>query len=350
MPKKKSYQFFLYINILLVVATILSGLGSIIDPRSLWIFSFFGLAFPFLVLINLCFIIWWMIKKLRYTLISIICLIVLQKQVNNSFGFNFIKDKIEHYESYSVMSYNTSNFNNGLTTKKAIKKSRKNAVKFITSSVKPDILCMQELTGINKSNLQKKLSNYYIHSIENRGALIMSKFPIIKKGQIDFSTTTNSCLWADLQINNRIVRVYSAHLQSNKISSEAKKLLSDKPDEEKKTLSRIVNILKRYKKYNVQRAQQADRIRKHINNSPHKVILCGDFNDTPQSYTYNTLKGNLTDNFLEKSGGLGVSFGGKIPGLRIDYILSDPSLTVINFDTKKVNYSDHYPVISTLKF
>jgi len=344
--KKKSYKFLLYFNIILVLITILSGFAGDVDPRDTSLFSFLGLVFPMLVLSNIFFIIYWLIFKLRFTLLSLICILFFYQQIQQSFASNIIQNDIEEVDSFKIMSYNTSNFRNGASDKKTVIEKRKKAIQFITKTSKPDILCTQELSGLTKNILIKNWKRYYLHQVNNKGALIFSKYPIIKKGEIDFKTITNSCLWADLIIKNDTVRVYSVHLQSNKISKDTDELLGN---EKIKDWSKLTTIAQRYKKYNILRAAQADRIFKHLKKSPHPIILCGDLNDTPQSYTYKTISANLTDAFVEKGWGIGATFGGKIPGLRIDYILPSDDFKIINFYKYKSNYSDHYPITTTLK-
>ncbi len=345
--KKRKYNFLLFANILLVMITTLSALASNVDPRTFWLFSFFGLAFPFLILANVLFITWWFIKKLRYSLLSILCLVVFNKQLGNSFGFSLFSNNMEQVDSFKIMSYNTTNFRHQAKGKKAIIEKRKKAIEFIANDVNPDILCTQELAGTPKDNLLKKLKKHHLHQIPKRGALIFSKFPFVSTGEIYFSTNTNSCLWADVKINDDTIRIYSVHLQSNRISKYADNLLTEKTT--KDDIGTVKRILSRYKKYNIRRARQADMIREHANNSPHPVVICGDLNDTPQSYTYKIVRSNMKDAFLEKGLGLGVSFGGKIPGLRIDYILPDKNIKVINYTRYKNDFSDHFPISSIMK-
>ena len=87
-----------------------------------------------------------------------------------------------------------------------------------------------------------------------------------------------------------------------------------------------------------------------MNNSPYKVIVCGDFNDTPQSYTYNLLSENLNDSFKTKGVGFGTTYAGSIPALRIDYILTHEKIKVQSHKILKENYSDHFPVICKFLF
>ena len=91
------------------------------------------------------------------------------------------------------------------------------------------------------------------------------------------------------------------------------------------------------------RAEEARVIKEHMQSSLYPIILCGDFNDTPLSYAYNTISENLKDAFKESGKGIGQSFV-KLPALRIDYILHNESFKSYNYTKHKQKLSDHYAV------
>jgi endonuclease/exonuclease/phosphatase family metal-dependent hydrolase len=78
-------------------------------------------------------------------------------------------------------------------------------------------------------------------------------------------------------------------------------------------------------------------------------IICGDYNDVPNSYTYFRIRGDRRDAFVEKEGGLGRTFSNIAPTLRIDYIMADKQFEVLQYKRKLLPYSDHYPVIADLR-
>ncbi|MGF2411655.1 MAG: endonuclease/exonuclease/phosphatase family protein, partial [Ferruginibacter sp.] len=115
------------------------------------------------------------------------------------------------------------------------------------------------------------------------------------------------------------------------------------------TLNRARAIILKLKEAYKKRALQAELMHEKIQQSPYPAIVCGDFNDVPTSYTYNTVKGNLQDAFLKKGSGFGRTFRFISPTLRIDNILADIKFEVMQFNKFEVPYSDHYPVIADLK-
>ena len=82
----------------------------------------------------------------------------------------------------------------------------------------------------------------------------------------------------------------------------------------------------------------------NINTSQYPTIICGDFNDTPMSYTYYSLAKKHKDTFREAGSGFGASFVPLWPLLRIDYILFPQEYECIKHTTHKIKYSDHYPI------
>lgn len=92
------------------------------------------------------------------------------------------------------------------------------------------------------------------------------------------------------------------------------------------------------------RAFQARKVADHIKKSPYPVIVCGDFNDTPVSYAYRKVKGELKDAFVEAGWGISNSYNGELPSFRIDYILHDKKFKAVNYSRDRVVYSDHFPV------
>ena len=89
------------------------------------------------------------------------------------------------------------------------------------------------------------------------------------------------------------------------------------------------------------RTQQLKELIPLLEKSPYKRILCSDLNDTPVSYAYNQLSNQFIDSFTKSGFGIGGTYIGKIPFLRIDYIWHDKSLDSYNFQTHQIQLSDH---------
>jgi endonuclease/exonuclease/phosphatase family metal-dependent hydrolase len=110
------------------------------------------------------------------------------------------------------------------------------------------------------------------------------------------------------------------------------------------TMDEVRSLSKSLKNGFVRRSQQAQKVKEFINKSPYAVIVAGDFNDTPVSYTYRKIRKGLNDSFVTSGYGAGFTYMGNYPPNRIDYILYDRRLTNSHFEIIKAKYSDHYPI------
>jgi len=77
-------------------------------------------------------------------------------------------------------------------------------------------------------------------------------------------------------------------------------------------------------------------------------LLAGDFNDTPSSFVHAEVSELLEDSFTKKGSGLGITYAGKLPLLRIDYIFGSKEFEVLEFETHSILRSDHYPITANL--
>lgn len=229
-----------------------------------------------------------------------------------------------------------------------------------------DLLCFQDYYTyegkplLSRNYIKSRLQtlpyshlNFTSHSNPNAnfGVATYSRYPIIKKGCINFSKSVNSCIYSDIVLNNDTIRLYNVHFESIGLRKSQNsftdslfyKLVHRQFDEVKEITNRLKSAF-------IKRAEQVDQVSWHISQSPYKVIVCGDFNDTPVSYTYQKVRGNLDDAFLVSGEGVGNTYQGNFPSFRIDYIFHSRKLKSFNYQTQKVNLSDHFPVSCNFQF
>jgi endonuclease/exonuclease/phosphatase family metal-dependent hydrolase len=176
---------------------------------------------------------------------------------------------------------------------------------------------------------------------------IFSKFPIVHEGPINKDDVHNFGIQADLLIKNDTVRLLNVHLESVRLRHDDYNFISKfdlqfKEDDNLQEGSR--RILNKLRTAFTNRAVQVDSLASFIKNSPYPVILCGDFNDTPNSYTYQKLTADLDDAFMESGTGFGNTYIGNLPSFRIDFILYDDFFTSLDCRRDLVKLSDHYPI------
>lgn len=331
-----------WLNILLIITTLFAYLAPQVSPNTFSLFSFFGLLYPWLVLTNLIFIFFWLYRKNRYALFSIGCLLLGMNYIPTLFGTNLTKSelsgttKIVSYNLYGLRGWDKES---GWIYANQLPEFKKQKAAF----GKVKIFAGQEMG----ENLGEKIGTVWglksaVHYHTNG---ILTSLPVKNKGKISFGKgTTNSCVWVDVQIQKKVVRVYSLHLQSNKISGTATKIAKEGDLREKETWLDIKTVMGSYRSAAKIRAQQADKVAAHIAACPYPVIICGDFNDTPISYTYRIFADGRKDSFCEQGLGIGTTYAGRIPALRIDYILTDKIFEIKNHERYTFDFSDHYGV------
>ena len=244
-----------------------------------------------------------------------------------------------------VMSFNAMMGKKmGQEGREILPRHKRQIAQLLLSEPIPDILCLQEVNDTIEAFIQAQFDFPYFHHSEKRTTAIFSKYPIEEKGEIDFGKTINSSLWADVKLVNATVRIYSSHLESIKLRRESYEFLTEEGYESGQAVRSIRDATEKYLAKTTQRIIQARMIKEHQEKSQLSIIHCGDFNDPPMSYTYRVLKKGLTDSFLKSGSGLGTTWIGAIPLLRIDYILSSKEIENIGYICVKSDLSDHYPI------
>ena len=212
-----------------------------------------------------------------------------------------------------------------------------------------DLLCLEE--GTLGDKIGTKLGLPHAIKADKISIWLLSRYPILQHGTLGAEATRQKfALWADIKVDQDTFRVFALHLQSNKITNEAEELMEEIRFQEKETWVQMKDILSKYRKATAIRADQARMLRTYIVESPFPVIVCGDFNDTPQSNAYQVISEGLHDSFVDAGKGIGTTYAGHLPALRIDYLMCSPSFKVKSHKVLDWDYSDHYPVIAEFQY
>jgi len=325
-----------------------------INPEDFAFPAFFGLAYPYLLLINIIISIVWAMLLRFEALISVFIIALGFTHFSNY--IQLTKPGGDKANTFKVISYNVRLFNyfenkNGAT-------SQKKVIEYLNSQ-NPDIFCLQEFFVVGSpaetdAAIKKALgSKYYSHlkvfgSGKNKyyGIATYSKFPIIKKGEIVHPGSSSLSIYTDVLIKGDTFRIYNNHLQSFRLKRMERNFMDEITSENKETFGEVKTLSRSLKKGFVKRALQAQVVKGNINRSKYPVIVVGDFNDTPVSYSYRKIRKGLNDSFVNSGYGAGFTYRGNYPPNRIDYILYDNALVNSFFEIKKVKLSDHYPIIA----
>ena len=346
------------VSILVLVAMAMSAGAAYIPPGKGWYIAFFGLGFIPLFALNFILLVFWIVVRFRHALIPLVAIIISLPAFFKTVGFHSSKanEKQTGKTDVRLMSFNVRNFD--LYNWEKNNSTRDNIYKMLTDE-QPDILCFQEfytrdidMEWNNEKHISKSLAlPHHFFSISNTvakqehwGLCTFSRYPITGSGNVGTrGVNINACIYTDIETPAGVIRVYNIHLQSFHLSYKDYNVIDLKSDSSL-NLESGKTIFTKMKHAWVTRGAQVRVIAEHIRASPYPVFVCGDFNDTPSSFAYNELRGNLIDAFLNKSWGIGYTYDYWMPIFRIDYLLIDPRWQVNNFKVVGENLSDHYPI------
>lgn len=345
------------------IALLISYLSPYINPAGFWPVAFFGLAYPFLVLLNLLFLVFWLFRGSKRSLIPLLLLLAGLPFHVQHFGFRFQPDKPQRDSTLTIMSYNSHSFSR---YGKNFSETKKSGMLAVIKEASPDIIAIQEFYTRPEGPFDIKDSlkhilgtDYYFievverNDFETRGLAIFSRYPIENREAIHFKEhkSYNSCIYADITVRGQKIRLFNLHLQSISFQPEDYRYLSRVKDQLEPDMSSSRRIGGRLKRAFVARAGQAEIVAGLVRESPHPVVVCGDFNDTPMSYAYRTIrKEGLQSAFREKGSGYSITYAGAFPSFQIDHILCDENFfEVLDYRIMKKKLSDHYPISSTLE-
>ncbi len=328
---------------LLVIASVIVVVCQYISPAKTGILSTVSLAAPILYLLDIVVALYWVVRMRWQPLVVMLLVVVVGAfYAPRYFAADVWRDyNKKHPESryIKILSYNVRG---GLSEAEAD----------TIRSYRADILCLQEAAISNEhwKTLCTKYNTTYREGKSVGTCHILTRYRILRSGQIDTLHQQHG-VWADIAINKDTLRVVNLHLQSTSISSEDTKFLEHHEyihDEERD--NKFWSIVTRLTEKNVVRAAQADVVRNFLENTKYRVVLCGDLNDVPMSYTYRTIRGDLNDAFLEAGDGYAYTYNTEYRLLRIDNIFVSPSIEVATYEVDTtVHLSDHYPVIARIK-
>lgn len=358
----------LTVNVLVALLLLFSTLAPVTSPFDFVIISYLGLGFPILLFINVCFFILWLVfLKWKYFVIQLVILLFCWNSINTYIPLNSPSKDIPE-KSFKIMSYNVRGFD-WLTGDEA----RNNPIFSYMANSGADIICMQEFAVEEKKDKDKIISleeldgfleEYPYRTIIRLGDTInscmyglacYSKFPIEKVARIPIESAFNGAGMYEIKIGKKSLTIVNNHLESNRLTAEDKVLFKELVvDKNRKKLDAVTQTIRSHLDPAFKtRATQANIIADCIRIQREKtdaMIVCGDFNEPPISYAYETIKGNFLDAFKYTGRGVGITYHEDGFYFRIDYIMHSLNLQAYNCTVGDVKYSDHYPIWAWIKF
>lgn len=349
-------RFFLCLNVLALIGLCISYLASYISPEKLWVLGFAAMGYPIMLAVIVFFVIYWLLRRRWILFLNIAFLVIKWDFVQATVQFNS-NPVTSDTSGIKILTYNVRLFDRFNWTKNKNTSGKTHAFIFQQQA---DIICLQEFylsqNGRFKTldTLLKDNSIRHAHfedyagvsaNSKHWGMATLTRFPVIAKGKINFDGTRgNLCIFTDLLVEDDTVRVYNIHLQSIRLGSDGYKALDKLIEgQEMESVSDGKLLLSRMKYGFVRRAEQADLVASHIGSCPYPTIVCGDFNDVPTSYAYQTISKGLKDSFSQMGNGIGNTYV-RVPFFRIDNVLFSPEFEAQSHRVHPYVLSDHLAV------
>ena len=338
LPKRK------IISTIILVISVGSYVGVSVPPQLFWPASVLGYIIPFLIVLNMIFLLIYLFSKRRLLWVHVIALFFLSPFITMSYRFPW-KKKSAVEGHFEVLSLNAKLFRKPGSYQEFSKEMIR---WFLTED--SDIKCIQEFSynpEFKGLSLIQKMQdrgyhyfNYEIKRTHRPGLATFSKHPIVNSGVLNDtdSSNINKCIFTDIKIYKDTVRVYNVHLSSMHIDLA-------EYNEIKSFGEKIVALTNKLGHGAAKRSHQINELMEHSLQSPHPVIICGDFNEIPYSYNYFEMRNAYHNAFEEKGNGFGFTFNSEVLPIRIDHHFYGNGLQLLAFDTNNsMTWSDHFPL------
>ncbi|CAN5316141.1 endonuclease/exonuclease/phosphatase family protein [soil metagenome] len=364
--RKLTKMIFIAINVMIAFIFLMGAYAKYFDPESWWVVGLFTLILPYLLAALFIFFVIWMIVNRGWALISVSAVLLAWMPLQQLIPFRFKSDFIvgKKTDDIRIMSWNVEHF--GILEHRK-HPDVKNKMVDLINVYHPDIACFQEVVAgddnrainyvydlVEKLGFKDYFYTYYpkldFDEHHHFGIIIFSKYPILNKKTVSYPPYDYNSTFQYIDIIRAAdtFRVFNIHLQSLRFSADNIQYISNPGAKSEVDVKETKSIISKIKNGIVKRSVQAKRIKQEISMSPYPVILCGDFNDVPDSYAYSVIGEGMHNAFAEKGRGIGNTFSSLAPTLRIDNIFADSSFQVQQYIRVRKKLSDHYPVIADL--
>ena len=345
-------------NVATVIVMLLVGYSYHLHPASHPLLSTVGMVFPFFLVANLLFMVFWLVFKWTRAWVPVAGFVLAYTPISVYMPLHTREEVPEG--SIRLMTYNVCGYGGNFKYDNGF-----NVVLDYIEQQKADIVCVQEdnddknrnvFAGYEKIGLTHNDTITLMQTKSNSNSLgIHTRFPIVKRERIEYPTKTSngSVAWW-LKVNGDTLIVVNNHFESCHLTKDDREqyrqMLKGQMDSDSvRTESKV--LLVKLAEANAKRSAQIDCVKSYIDeHQAYDFIVCGDFNDNPLSYSRHVMAQQLTDCFAATGRGLGLSYYQKGFFFRIDHIFCSPDIQPYQCVVdSEIDASDHYPLVCWLK-
>lgn len=350
-------------TLLLAVAYVASAYGGCVNPSETTKFAILNLGYPILLLASLLMLVVWLVlRQWKLAAITGVSLMVTVGSILTYCPINFSRhEKLPQEQecSFKLLTFNVMNFNDFDGTVH----ERNRTMQYILD-VDADIVCLQEGAQrkrfadieIVQSILPELLKRYPYHTDGVDDMVLLSKFPFEDGDDCIEDKYSKKEVSYVVHIGGRSIKIFNCHLHSIGLTVDDKEIYEHLTEiygmeglETMEVVKRLrSNVFSKLSRAFVKRSVQAQELRRFIDDSNTDVIVCGDFNDTPGSYCYRTVRGkDMYDAYLECAFGPTITYHDNRFYFKIDHILYRGDMRAVDVERGRIDSSDHYPLLAT---
>lgn len=341
---------------ILLICYLIGWSAVAVSPNVTSVPAYFGMAMPLFWIFLVAFILFWLWRRKIWLVVLLIVVMAGSfPQWRRLIAVNLPDENVQDKAGIKILTYNIGMFG-GFRTFDQI-------VDFIRLQ-DADIVCLQEFgfyeRGMRQSDVLKVFDEIYPYRhlwyknqtrTSSYGLATFSRYPIVKKEKVQYASKYNVSIYSDVAVDGDTLRIINNHLESNKLNKQDREvtrlITEDITGKEFAETSKGVRL--KLSSAMRGRAHQAEAIRTEIESSRHAVIVVGDFNDVPMSYTYYHIGSNLRDAYADAGKwGYYWTYNQNLMYFAIDHILFDKRFRAADCEVHKVGYSDHYPVTAVI--
>lgn len=343
-------------NIATILLMILAGYSDRLNPVDYPILSCMGMTFPIFLIVNMLFLFFWLMFKWRKIWIPIVGFFLVYPPLTIYMPLNMRQDLPK--DAIKLVSYNVCSYGGNYKYEEGF-----DTVYNYLKRQNADIVCIQEdvdawrryvFIRYRKIYPYNDTTVFYNNALGMNAIGIHTRYPIIRKERIPYESAGNGSVAYFLQAGSDTLIVINNHLEGTHLSKEDranyKRMLRGKMERDTAQEESIL-LLEKLGKAAAKRAPEAEIVHQYVeSHRQYPIIVCGDFNDNPISYSRRTIAEGLTDCFKKTGRGIGLSYNQKGFFFRIDHILCSEHFEPYNCQIDdQMDASDHYPMVCWLK-
>ena len=336
----------------LFLLTLAAAWGGHVNPQIWATPSILTLILPYLGIATAAVTIGWAIsRKIIMTALGVLTLVGSMGSLSEAIPLGNEKSQ-EGTQTFSLLTYNIMH---GIDEENPESDSGATMQYILNSNA--DIAVLQEINQLEPYDLYTtplhlidSLKAQYPYRLSDpvNSLSILSKFPVSYSRDAG-PKTAYDCIYT-VNIHGRKVSIVNTHLASYKFSDNERDVVSDisSVGSAKSSLKRFKgSILSKMKQSFRYRAEESEKLRAQLDSLSGSVIICGDFNDVPASWSYRKIKGDdFRDAFRETNIGHRATYNAHRMFFHIDQIFYRGDLRPLRVSRVREGASDHWPLLA----